>query len=581
MRKFPTLILLLALTSCAVPNDLPEPATDPVLITVLGTNDVHGALFSAQDNGGLTTLSGYVEAMRAVRAEDGGAVLLIDAGDMWQGTLESNPVEGAIIVEAYNALEYTAVTIGNHEFDFGPIGNAIVPESVDHDPRGALRQRITEAQFPVLNANIVDTTTGELINWDNVTPSIMTEVAGVKVGIIGLITSETLIVSMAATVEGLEIEPLAKAIIREASALRRDGAEIVIVTSHAGGRCENFDDPHDLSSCDLDSEIIGVANALPPGLIDHIIAGHEHQGMAHVVNGIAITSAYGSTYAFDRVDYTVDRSSGQLTDRKIFPPQVNCPAYSRQTNECEWTETDPALVRLPVYEGQTVRATTELEAIAAGARAHTADLKSEQLGVTLETPFLLDGSSHSPLANLFTDAILEGVDADISIHNVSGGIRADLPAGPVTFGDVFEVYPFGNRVVVLDVSGAGLRRIIEAQARKSSRRAGFSGMRVYVNCDAGSLNVNMVLNDGTTISDNDRVRISTNDFLSTGGDEVLTPAMPDGGYQHANDSRQTRDQLVQWFRKRGGSLNAEDFIREDNRRWNFSESFVAQCQDGV
>ena len=108
---------------------------------------------------------------------------------MWQGTLESNLVEGSTVVEAYNAMQYTAVTIGNHEFEFGPIGELAIPESDEDDPRGALRQRIREAQFPVLSANIVNKETGELIDWENVTPSIMVEAAGVKVGIIGLITA--------------------------------------------------------------------------------------------------------------------------------------------------------------------------------------------------------------------------------------------------------------------------------------------------------------------------------------------------------------------------------------------------------
>jgi len=581
MRKISLLLIALSLAACTAKNQEPV-VVDPVLITVIGTNDVHGELLPAQFNGGLTTLSGYVAAVRAARAEGGGAALLIDAGDMWQGTLESNLVEGATVVEAYNAMQYTAVTIGNHEFDFGPIGELAIPESDEDDPRGALRQRIREAQFPVLSANIVNKETGQLIDWENVTPSIMVEAAGVKVGIIGLITADALQVTASGNTVGLEITPLAAAIVREATTLREDGADIVIVTSHAGGECTEFDDPDDLSSCEPGYEIMGVANALPPGLIDHIIAGHAHSGMAHVVNGIAVTSAFSNTYGFDRVDYTVDSSSGEVMERKIFAPQMNCPAYNRKSDECEWTETNPDLVRLPVYEGRTVRATAELEAIAARVRAHTAVIKSESLGVTLETRFMLDGTPESPLARLFTDAILEDVDADISIHNVSGGIRAILPAGEVTFGRIYEISPFDNRVVVLDVSGADLRRIIEAQVYKTGRRAGFSGMRVFVGCEQDAVSIEMILNNGHEIADDQRVRISTNDFLATLGDGILSAGMPEGGYEFADDPRLTRDLLVNWFRKRSGSsLTAEEFKSEDNRRWNFSESFVAQCQDGV
>ena len=85
----------------------------------------------------------------AARDEDGGAVLLIDAGDMWQGTLESNLNEGARGVEAYNAMNYTAAAIGNHEFDFGPTGEAAVPQSEADDPRGALEATRDRDGLPI------------------------------------------------------------------------------------------------------------------------------------------------------------------------------------------------------------------------------------------------------------------------------------------------------------------------------------------------------------------------------------------------------------------------------------------------
>jgi 5'-nucleotidase len=431
----------------------------------------------------------------------------------------------------------------------------------------------------VLSANIVYKATGELIDWENVTPSIMVEAGGIKVGIIGLITANALQVTASANVRDLAITPLADAIIREATALRSDGADIVIVTAHAGGRCTEFDDPLDLSSCIADAEIMKVANALPTGLVDHIVAGHAHNGMAHVINGVAVTSAFSNTYAFDRVDYTVDRSSGDVIERRIFPPQLMCPAYNKQTEDCEWTETDPNLVRLPVYEGRTVRATPALAAIAARVRAHTAAIKSEPLGVTLTTPILLEGNPESPLGNLFTDAILEGVDADISIHNVSGGIRAVLPPGPVTFGDIYEISPFDNRVVILDVSGADLRRIITAQALRSGRRAGFAGMRVFIGCEQDAVDIRMVLNNGHEIADSDRLRISTNDFLATLGDGILGPGKPAGGYEFADDPRFTRDLLVAWFKRRSGSsFSADDFSSAAKPRWNFAPSFPGQCR---
>src|SRR5687768_348374 len=113
-------------------------------ISIVGTNDLHGGVLPVDGRGGLALLGGYVDNLRAARARDGGAVLLIDAGDMWQGTLESNTFEGASVVAAYNALGYTAAAIGNHEFDFGPVGPASIPSTPADDPRGALKARAAE-----------------------------------------------------------------------------------------------------------------------------------------------------------------------------------------------------------------------------------------------------------------------------------------------------------------------------------------------------------------------------------------------------------------------------------------------------
>ena len=102
------------------------PATDARgarTLTIIGTNDLHGALDR------LPLLAGFIANVRAARAADGGGVLLLDGGDMFQGTLESNLAEGADVVSAYNAIGYDAVAIGNHEFDFGPEGPGVTAKA--------------------------------------------------------------------------------------------------------------------------------------------------------------------------------------------------------------------------------------------------------------------------------------------------------------------------------------------------------------------------------------------------------------------------------------------------------------------
>ena len=553
MRNIVVTLSLLVLAGCAQVATRPDLA----VITVIGTNDVHGELVEQTDRGGLTTLSGYVNAVRAARAADGG-LLLVDAGDMWQGTLESNLNEGYSVVETYNAMGYAAAAIGNHEFDFGPLGPKSIPESDGDNPFGALQARATKANFPLLGANLIDAATGQLVEWDNVQASAVVQRAGVQIGVIGVLTESTRATTIAANVRDIRIAPLAAAIKEQAQALRLAGASLIVVVAHAGSRCAEFDDPFDTSSCRMDGEIMRVAQALPPGLVDHIVAGHVHQGIAHDVNGIAVTSAYSNTRAFSRVDFTIDRNSGEVVDRRIYPPQP--------------------IVAGATYEGRKVVPDAAVLAIAERARDMAAKRRAEPLGVTMDEPTLHRTRPESPLANLFTDALLQMNDADIAIHNVWGGIRAELPEGELTYGDVYRVFPFDNRVAIIELTGAQLRSIIAQQAHNRMRAAGFSGMRVYVSCEANDMRVSMLRPDGTEIEDDDKLRVVANDFLLLGGDSILTPVIPEEGFAMPNSTPLVREMLAQWFRSNPGEMDPDDFMNPESLRWNLPPELPAECQ---
>ena len=571
------LFLAFLCSSCSDSSNEDGFENDLVTISVVGINDVHGELSSSKGRGGLTTLSGYVDALRLLRAEENGGVLLIDAGDMWQGTLDSNLNEGAAIVSAYNALGVAAAAIGNHEFDFGPAGPLPIPQSDADDPQGALKLRATEAKFPLLAANLIDLSTDLPVDWPNVQPSTMVEVAGVNIGIIGVMTERALAASIAANTVGLRVAPLAETIINEARALREKGAALVIVTAHAGSFCEKFDDPLDLSSCNLDGEIMRVASELPPGLVDHINAGHVHRGIAHVVNGVSITSSFASTRAFSRVDFTLDPRTGETRHRQIFPPEPSCSFVHTDTGECASPDDDLDTIIVKRYEGVPILPNSEVLAIAERAAATVREKKEEELGIYLDTAITLEGRPESALGNLLTDAVLQSIDADIYVHNVVGGIRANLPAGELTFGKVFNIMPFDNRVIVLDISGAELRQVMEVQAHRSGRRAGFSGMRVYVDCDVDQMSVRMNLANGKDIEDGDRIKVAVSDFLALGGDGILLPIMPDEGFEYSTDLPMIRDVLVDWFTKVGQQDGIGQVVDFKTPRWMLPESLPASC----
>jgi 5'-nucleotidase len=224
-----------------------------------------------------------MSATCAALARDGGAVLLVDAGDMWQArsSRTSPKARGRVGVQR---ARLAAAAIGNHELISAGRSRHDAAEP-GPDPQGALKARAAEATFPFLAANLIDRATGRPVAWTNVRPSVIVKAKGTNVGIVGILTAAALTATGAANVTGLTMAPLAERVIAEARALRAQGATIVLVASHAGGRCTRFDNPKDLSSCDNASEIFTVARALPAGLVDVILAGHVHQGMAHEVNG--------------------------------------------------------------------------------------------------------------------------------------------------------------------------------------------------------------------------------------------------------------------------------------------------------
>ena len=91
------------------------------------------------------------------------------------------------------------------------------------------------------------------------------------------------------------------------------------------------------------------------------------------------------------------------------------------------------------------------------------------------------------------------------------------------------------------------------------------------------MNVRMELGDGSIVADDDRIRVIANDFLATGGDDILSPVIPDGGFVYDEDPRLVRDVIANWLRRRGGSLHADDFRNDQGRRWNLPDELPVNC----
>ncbi len=523
-----------------------------VRLSIVGTTDLHGRVFPREGRGGLALLGGYLRNLRAARAADGGGVLLLDAGDTFQGGIESNLSEGALVVDAYNALGYDALAIGNHDFEYGALDTAS-EDAEPSDMRGALKAAAARARFPFLAANVIDEATGRPVAWPNVRPSTIVETAGLRVGIVGVMTWDGLTKTLFANVQGLDTTALAPAVEAEARRLRQRSVDVVVILAHAGGACEWFDDPADLSSCDDDAEIFQLARQLPAGLVDAIVAGHSHAAVAHEVAGIPIVQAYSVGRAFARVDLTVARGVGVVSTR-VFAPQALCAAVGPD-GSCAAGGVAPAS-----YEGAAVEPDVSVLAAMQPELERVHRWRNVPLGITLETPVPRNRDGvESPLGNLFADAIraaVPGADVAIGMGARRGGLRADLPEGALTRGPLYDVFPFDNRVATLALTGAQLRQALAAEIARGRRRfPSVSGVRVRVTCEGDRPQIEIVRPSGAPIGATETLIVAMTDFF---GSRVRFGSPATQPRTALASAPLVRDAAASWLTARGGRLRAAD-----------------------
>lgn len=514
-----------------------------VVISIVGTNDLHGHIER------LPTFAGYLGRLRELRASDGG-VVLVDAGDMFQGTLESNLSEGAAVITAMNWLGYSAAALGNHDFDYGPLGDVEPSTGSSVDRQGALRARLAEARFPVLAANL--TQSGNAPRWANLSSEpLLLDVAGVKVGIVGGLTEETPAIVMRAYFEGLEVGPLAPALERQARRARQLGARIVVAAVHAGGKCERLDDPHDITSCDGSQEIVRVARELEPRLVDVIVAGHTHKGVAHFFGGIAVVEGFALGSAFSRVDVGVPADERAPLKLSVLPPQRVC---ATEDGECS-------------YEGAPVHPSAELATLLAPYVERAATRRAEKLGVQVTTDVTPAFDKESALGNLVADLLLAATPgADVSLVN-GGGLRSAFRSGALTYGALHEALPFDNRVAVLRLTGEQLALVLRAHLEQGGHGIlSLGGARIDARCSEKGLDVRLLrATTGKPIGGAQQVMVVTSDYLATGGDQlfdILKPGAPEPDVR----SEMLRDAVAGQLRARTTPLSGSDPTLLDPKR---------------
>jgi 5'-nucleotidase len=305
-----------------------------------------------------------------------------------------------------------------------------------------------------------------------------------------------------------------------------------------------------------------------------VVAGHRHSGIAHEVNGIAIVESYSSGRAFGRVDLTVDRATGRAIARRIFPPRDVCAREDEKTGAC--ASASASNTRPVEYEGRPVVASTAIAAILAPAAARAVELQQQPLNGFADTPIGRAGDRESPLGNLQAEWMRAIVPrADVAIAN-SGGVRADLPAGRITYGQLYEVMPFDNLRVMLTVTGEELRRVVARNLQTTGSVLLMSGIRAAAVCENGQLRVVLQRDSGKPVGDGETLTVVTTDFLASGGDEIFTPVMP---VRIEETGPILREEIADWLTRVGGRWRASDLSDQQSRRIAYPGARPVTCRE--
>ena len=525
--------IVLTLLLGAAGTSLAAPAV-PVSFVILHTNDFHGQLEPSGSNPGMARVAKVVNDVRAAVGADN--VLLVDAGDEMQGSLLSNLQKGVPTIAVYNAMGYNAATFGNHEFDWG---------------QTVLTARLGEATYPYVTANIVVNDTGNCstAGWTSpfsaqpyVIQTVGTAPNTVQVAFIGVTSTETPFITIAAATQGLCFKDPTEAILHYYDAAKA-ASDVVVVLSHLGytdgGYGYGFPVYGDQT---LAQNLINASKPVPL-----IIGGHSHSNLstATVVGGkTAVVQAYYNGRTVGRADMTVN------TDGTV---SVNWQKLAVSTSGGKDPTVDGVItnyVNDPAYQA----------------------LINQPIGYT-QVDLLRNYNDDNMMGDFVDDAIYNTLNNDTEpvndvdmFFNNSGGIRTDWCDAPdpnnpgsyiwssdvadcstsgvwthdpmlLTYGQMFTILPFGNQTIVGDMTGAQVMELLNQSATLFKGAIQPAGIRYkfYRYSDAlpgpqpyawGAFDV-CVINRDTGICDPldlaRTYRVGTNEFLAPAGQDGFVP----------------------------------------------------------
>ena len=368
-----------------------------VVIDFYSINDLHGKFCDSNSQPGVDELGTYFEN----RKKEDDHIVLLSAGDMWQGSAESVLTYGKIMVEWMNELGFSAMTLGNHEFDWG---------------EEAIRENLKISDFPFLAINIYDRITGKLAEY--CTPSIVVERGDIQIGIIGAIgdcyssISSDMVTGVSFKV-GNELTNLVK---EEANKLRASGVDIIIYSLHDGNNnsFEHYD------------------TALSNGYVDVVFEGHSHQAyVRNDANGIVHIQGGGENYGLSHVEIEINSLTGEknITEKNI----VTKNQYSNLDDHEPTEKIEEKYADIIDYAYSTLGNVS---------KKHSSDMIEDYV------------------AELYLEAGTKKWGNSYDIVYGGGFLQTrspyDLSAGNRTYADILSLFPFNNRIVLCKISGSNL-----------------------------------------------------------------------------------------------------------------------------
>ncbi len=437
-------------------------------IFIYHTNDIHGWILSRTNK--RKKLVGGVDALANYFRKAPGPKLLIDAGDWFQGTPEGTLTKGQALVSFFNAVPYDVVEVGNHDFDFG---------------EAQLQKLVQALHMPVLGANVYSKKTGKRVPY--LKPFIIKKVAGVKLGIFGLLTTNMPNLTFHKNIKGLKFRREIDEAKDEVKILKARGATVIIAVTHVGiqtPKSAPFEDDRFIASH-------------VPG-IDLIIGGHSHtllpKGVRDLVHHTLIVQTGSYLIHVGKVTLWIDPQTKKVVRSKARVVKINPKKMG----------SDP-----------------QIKAILARYQQEVGKKMNQILGKSPQA-FKRKFVRESSLGDWAADCLRSWAKTDVAFQN-SGGLRADLPKGPVTWRDIFDLMPFDNYITTMSLSGQQVREILEQGVSGNQGIIQVSGIRFSYDPKAPiQKRVQEIWIDQKLLVSSASYSAATLNFLALGGDGYKT-----------------------------------------------------------